>query len=150
MRVERKGFELLDVTIEGEKMRVITRKNLALALIFMLVLGVVTGIDKGNALNGLLFGLWAFVVFYLIPMLVVELIKPKSEGVELVMVYLTMAFSGFLLARPFGVSLREIRPMLYGAVLGALFGVLFHLGGFEKLEKFVDEKLQPDIKVKRD
>ncbi len=129
-------------------MRRITRRNLALAVIFMLILGIVVGIDKGNVLKGLLFGFWAFIVFYLLPMLVIELIKPKSEGIELVMMYLTMAVSGFLLAKPFGVSLREIRPMLYGAVMGALFGVLFHLGGFEKLEKFVDEKLQPNIKVK--
>jgi predicted cobalt transporter CbtA len=115
----------------------------------MLILGIVVGIDKGNVLKGLLFGFWAFMVFYLLPLLVIELIKPKSEGIELVTMYLTMATSGFLLAKPFGISLREIRPMLYGAVLGALFGTFFHLGGFEKfekLEKLVDEKLQPDVK----
>ncbi|NJE55541.1 hypothetical protein [Thermococcus sp. 21S9] len=112
----------------------------------MLTVGIALGMAKGNAISGLLFGLWALVALYLLPLLVVELVKPRSESLEVALFYLTMAVSGFLLAKLFGISLADIRPMLYGAVLGALFGAIIHAGGFGKLEKFIDEKLQPNIK----
>ncbi|WP_456394900.1 hypothetical protein [Thermococcus sp.] len=126
-----------------------TPRNFSLAIIFTLTVGIALGMTEGNIGMGFRFGLWAFLVFYLIPMAVVGKIKPKSEGIEVGVFYLTMVISGLLLTKPFGVSLGDIQPMLYGAVFGALFGALLHSGGFERLEKFVDEKLQPDIRPKQ-
>ena len=123
-----------------------TRRNLAFAVFFMLTVGIALGMGEGNVGTGLLFALWAFIALYLIPLLVVELLDPESRAIEVAVLYITMAVSGFLLAKLFAIPLADIRPMLYGAILGALFGGILHAGGFGKLEEFIDKKLQPNVK----
>ncbi len=123
-------------------------RNLSFVLIFTLPIGMALGITEGNVGMSIRFSLWVFLVSYLIPILVVRRIKLKFKGIEVVVFYITMAISGLLLAKPFGMSLGDIRPIVYGAVFGALFGALLYSGGFNKLEKFIDEKLQPNIKVR--
>ncbi|WP_297551402.1 hypothetical protein [Thermococcus sp.] len=126
----------------------VTPKDLALATALSLTIGIVSWVSTGNIGNAPRYFLWTFVIFYLSPIIAVKLVKPKSEAVKIVIAYITMAISGFLLSKPFGIPQKDIEPFLYGAIFGAIFGGLLHSGWFEKLEKFIDKKLQPNIKAK--